>query len=366
MNRRVLWCLIAFALSSQGSLQAFAQAARRADTPSAVFTQSNEVEGNRVFAFVADRDGNLSEPVAYSTEGTGSGDSLGSQGALVLSEGQRFLLVVNAGSNDISSFAVNGTSLALQDRVSSGGTRPISITERRGLVYVVHAGGVNDVVGFYLDARGRLHRLFGATRPLSADSVGPAQIELTPDARQLVVTEKATSKLDVFEVSAFGRLGPAAVVSSAGKTPFGFEFTQRGTLIVSEAASASLSSYGLSRRDGLDVISAAVPDTQAAPCWVAISNDDHYAFTANAGSASISSYQVTPAGQITLKQARAAEVGTGGTPLDLAFDRRGDYLYVLDRGHTRVAAFSLAADGTLSPLMAAGMLPPFSTGLAAY
>jgi 6-phosphogluconolactonase (cycloisomerase 2 family) len=357
---------MAFALCSQGSVRIFAQAARRAAPPSAVFTLSNEAEGNRVLAFAAGRDGNLTEPVAYSTQGTGSGDSLGSQAALVLSEDHRFLLVVNAGSNDISSFAVNGTSLSLQDRVSSGGTRPISITERRGLVYVVHAGGVNNVVGFYLDARGKLHTLLGATRPLSADSVGPAQIELTPDSRQLVVTEKTTSKLDVFDVSAFGRLSPANTVGSAGKTPFGFEFTQHGTLIVSEAASGSLSSYELSRRDGLEVISAAVPDTQAAPCWVAITTDDHYAFTANAGSASISSYEIAAAGQITLKQARAANMGMGGAPLDLAFGRGGRYLYVLDRGHARIAAFSLAADGTLAPLMSAGTLPPFSTGLVAY
>jgi 6-phosphogluconolactonase (cycloisomerase 2 family) len=362
MNRGLLWGLVALGLSSQGT----AHAARRGEPASVVFTASNEVEGNRVLAFTAGPDGNLAEPVAFSTQGTGSGNSLGSQAALVLTEDHRFLLVVNAGSNDISSFSVNGTSLSFQDRVSSGGTRPISITERRGLVYVVNAGGVNNVVGFYLDARGKLHAIPGAARPLSADSVGPGQIELTPDSRYLVVSEKATSKLDVFRVSAFGRLEQSSIESSAGMTPFGFEFTQRGYLIVSEAASGSLSSYALSRRDGLEVISAAVPDTQAAPCWVSISGDDRHAFTANAGSASISSYEIASSGQIALKQARAADLGAGATPLDMALGRGGRYLYVLDRGHARVAAFGLASDGTLTPLTAAGTLPPFSTGLAAY
>lgn len=366
MNNRSLWCLVALALGSQGATQALAEPARRPQPSSVVFTLSNEAEGNRVLSLAASSDGNLAEPVGFSTQGMGTGDSLGSQAALVLSEDHRFLLAVNAGSNDISSFAVDGANLTLRDRVSSGGTRPISITERRGLVYVVNASGVNNVVGFYLDPRGKLHPLPGAVRPLSADSVGPGQIELTPDARHVVVTEKTTNKLDVFDVSAFGRLSPARVLDSAGKTPFGFEFTQRGTLIVSEAASASMSSYDLSWREGLRVLSAAVPDTQAAPCWVAVSDDDRYAFTANAGSASVSSYEVTRSGQITLKQARAAELGTGGRPLDLALGRGGRYLYVLDRGNMRVAAFSLASDGTLAALKTAGTLPPFSSGLAAY
>jgi 6-phosphogluconolactonase (cycloisomerase 2 family) len=366
MNKRLLWCLVALAWSSQSASFVLAQAARRPEPSSVVYTLSNEAEGNRVLAFAAAADGSLVEPVAFATEGAGTGDSLGSQAALVLSEDHRFLLAVNAGSSDISVFAVNGTTLSLRDRVSSGGTRPISITERRGLVYVVNAGGVNNVVGFYLDLRGKLHALPGAVRPLSADSAGPGQIELSPDARQLVVTEKTTSKIDVFDVSAFGRLSQAQVVASAGMTPFGFEFTQRGTLIVSEAASASMSSYERSWRDGLRVISAAVPDTQAAPCWVAVSGDDRYAFTANAGSASISSYDVARSGQISLKQARAAELGSGGRPLDLASGRGGRSLYVLDRGNLRVAAFSLASDGTLRALNTAGTLPPFTTGLAAY
>jgi 6-phosphogluconolactonase (cycloisomerase 2 family) len=365
MDRRLLWYGALLALISQGPAYAFAQTARRAEPPSLLFTLSNEVEGNRVLAFAADRDGNLAEPVAFATGGTGSGNSLGSQAALVLSEDHHFLLAVNAGSNEISSFAVHGTSLSLQDRVSSGGTRPISITERRGLVYVVHAGGINNVVGFYLDTRGKLHAIPGAVRPLSMDNAGPGQIELTPDARHLVVSEKSTSKLDVFKVSAFGRLEPAQVEASAGATPFGFEFTQHGTLVVSEA-SGSLSSYALSRRDGVEVISAAIPDTQAAPCWVAISGDDRYAFTANAGSASISSYDIARSGQLTLKQAHAADLGTGATPLDIALGRGGRYLYVLDRGHARVASFALGSDGALTPLTATGDLPPFSSGLAAY
>lgn len=331
----------------------------------AVFTISNELEGNRVLAFARDRDGALGDQTAYATGGLGSGDSLGSQAALALSEDHRFLLAVDAGSNEISSFAVDGAKLELRDRIASGGVRPISVTVRSGLAYVVHAGGTNNVAGFALDRRGHLHALPGSDRPLSADSVGPAQVALSPDARELVVTEKGTSNIDVFRVSAFGKVEPAIVTLAAGKTPFGFEFTSRGEIVVSEAATTSASSYEVSRR-GASLITGPLSDTQAAPCWVAVGRDDRYAYVANAGSASVSSYSIARNGEIALVAARAGELGEGGRPLDMALDAAGHHLYVLDRGNLSVASFEVARDGSLAPLFAAGELTPFASGLAAY
>jgi 6-phosphogluconolactonase len=342
-----------------------AQAELRIARGGAVFTVSNELEGNRVLAFARERDGALGMQAAYETGGKGSGDSLGSQAALALTEDHRFLLAVDAGSNEISSFAVDGAALELRDRVGSGGMRPISVTTRSGLVYVVNAGGTNNVAGFALDRRGRLHALPGANRPLSADSVGPAQVALSPDARSLVVTEKGTSNIDLFRVSAFGRLGPVIATAAAGKTPFGFEFTSRGDIVVSEAATTSASSYAVGRSKVV-LISGPISDTQAAPCWVAVGRDDRHAYVANAGSASVSSYSIERNGEIALQDARSGELGEGGRPLDMALDNDGRHLYVLDHGNLSIASFEVARDGSLAPLFAAGELTPFASGLAAY
>jgi 6-phosphogluconolactonase (cycloisomerase 2 family) len=349
-----------FAVSAVGHARAEDRHAAHAGV---IFSESNEVAGNHVLVFSAAVSGELTSAGAFATGGTGTGDSLGSQGALALTEDRRFLLAVDAGSNDIASFAVDGDRLDLVDRVSSGGARPISVTTRSGLVYVVNATG-NNVSGFYLSGRGKLEPISGATRPLSAANAGPGQVELSEDGRKLVVTEKTTSVIDVFDVSAFGRLSAPSVVTSAGKTPFGFEFTQRGDLVVSEA-SGSLSSYDFSRHDGLDVISAAVSDTQAAPCWVAISADDRFAYTANANSASISSYAIARGGQLQLTAARAGELTGSGAPLDLAIGRGGRMLFVLDRGNTSITGFSIESDGTLARSASASGLPAFTTGLVA-
>lgn len=331
----------------------------------AVFTISNERDGNRVIALTRAADGSLEDQMSYATGGMGTGDSLGSQAALALTEDHRFLLAVDAGSNELTSFAVNGAMLERRDRVDSGGTRPVSVTARDGLVYVVHAGDANNVAGFSLDRRGHLHALPHASKPLSADMAGPAQVALSPDARELVVTEKMTNKITSYRVGAFGHLADGHAVDSAGQTPFGFDFTSRGELVVSEAGTTSTSSYALNRR-GVSVISGPISDTQMAPCWVVVSPDDGFAYVANAGSASVSSYSVAPNGEIALLDARAGELAEGGKPLDMTFAAHGRYLYVLDRGNLSLAGFEVEQDGSLAPLAAAGELTEFASGVVGY
>ncbi|HVW30496.1 MAG TPA: beta-propeller fold lactonase family protein [Polyangiaceae bacterium] len=329
----------------------------------AIFTQTNEASGNRVLAFARHADGTLDAPVSYSTTGTGSGDSLGSQGSLVLTDDRRFLIVTNAGSSDVSTFRVDGAKLAFVTRVDSQGTRPTSVAERGGVVVVLNAGGDGNVASFHLDSRGDL-RPTGSPSALSSTSAGPAEVALDPAARFAVVTEKNTNDIDVYGVER-GRLMLAGTAPSAGKTPYGFDFDSRGHIIVSEAATTSVSSYDLSRRGSLSVVSAVISDTQAAPCWVVVSKDDRFAYVANAGSSSISSYSVDRSGDVQLVNARAGETGEGSHPLDMDIDASGKYLYVLDSGES-VVGFRIARDGDLDAITSAGTLPPFAAGVAAY
>ena len=336
------------------------------DVAGAVFTLSNEVAGNRVIAFVRGSDGALREGGAYATGGTGTGASLQSQNALVLSDDRRFLLAVDAGSNEISSFAVRGATLELRSRVSSHGTRPVSITEDGGLVYVVNAGAPSNVAGFELDRHGRLHALAGAARPLSADTAGPGQLQISPDGRELVVTERLTNNISSFPIDHQGHLGAPKVFASAGTTPFGFSFTRRGTLLVSEAGTTSLSSYRSDRQGNLTVVSPAVSDHEAAPCWVASSADQRSAFVANAGSSSISTYAVERSGALTLRAQKGGDAGPGSAPQDMAIEPRGEFLYLLDRGNAGIARFDASQPEELKYLDVVGELAPFASGIAVY
>src|SRR5262245_57762362 len=154
----------------------------------AVYTSSNGATGNQVIAFDRAGDGSLSPAGSFATGGNGTGSGLGSQGALGLSRSGRFLYVVNAGRDSISTFEVRGGGPQLKDTTPSGGDQPISLTVRRGLLYALNAGS-GTISGFSV-SHGDLTPLAGSTRPISGS--GPAEVEFSNGGDVLVVTNKAT------------------------------------------------------------------------------------------------------------------------------------------------------------------------------
>ena len=83
----------------------------------AVYTITNSADDNEVVVYQRSVTGSLHFQGSYSTGGLGSGGGLGSQGAVILSNNDRLLFAVNAGSNQISTFAVQGHDLHLIDVV---------------------------------------------------------------------------------------------------------------------------------------------------------------------------------------------------------------------------------------------------------
>ena len=316
-----------------------------------VFTSTNAVSGNQVLVYDRSSDGSLSFQGAYATGGTGTGAGLGSQSSLTLSHNNHLLFVVDAGSNQISSFAVKESGLELLDVVSSGGTMPVSLTSYKDWLYVLNAGGSGNISGFAVGQDGSLSPLAGSTQPVSNGGVGAApalaQIAFSSDGSTLVVTEKSTNLIDTYAVE--NGLASAPVSNpSAGLTPFGFAFDRHGHAIVSEAASGAVSSYQVDK-NGFNVISATVVNSQAAACWIAISNNGKYAYTTNAGSGSISSYNLAEDGSLTLLNATAGITGPGSSPVDMAFSNNGQTLYALANGAHTISIFQMNADGSLTP-----------------
>src|SRR5713226_2181895 len=119
--------------------------AAAAGSPGAAYTISNEAAGNAVLVFERAADGTLTSRETFATGGLGSGGGLGSQGTVVLTQNNQFLFVVNAGSNEISSFHVRPHGLSLIDTVDSGGLQPISLTVHGDLLYVLNAGGDGSI-----------------------------------------------------------------------------------------------------------------------------------------------------------------------------------------------------------------------------
>lgn len=339
-------------------------------TASAVYVQSNDAAGNEVLAFERRADGGLAPLGRYATGGRGTGEPhLASQSSIVLSDDGRRLLVVNAGSDDVSLFAVESHGVALVDRLSSGGAAPTSCAISGDLVYVLNNGSPN-IAGFRIDG-GRLVALADSQRPLSSDDADPAQIAFSRDGRTLVVTERGTDSISTYVVDDRGYAAGPTTIASMGRTPYGFDFTADGRLVVTEAfggavGAAAASSYTLADSGALKLVSGSVADTRSEVCWAAVSKDGRFAYVTNFGDGTISSYQIAGDGSIVLKDAVAASTRLGEKGVrDEAISRDGRFLYAIDTDAQRVFAWTVGDGGELAAIGEFEGVPSTVAGLAA-
>ena len=347
----------------------------------AVYVLTNQTT-NSVVVFRHNAKGMLTLAGEFPTGGAGnpvprppdpSSDPLASQGALIMSPGNRFLFAVNAGSNEISVLKIKKNDLELVDVVSSEGVRPISLALHDDLLYVLNEGGTPNIAGFDVGEDGTLTPLAGSSRPLiDGGAADPAQIGFSHDGELLVVSDKAGNRLNTYTINENGLPSPPIDNPSNGMTPFGFAFNNGGTLVVSEAFGgtpnqSAVSSYGASEDGTLNVISGSVANSQTASCWIAITKSGKLAFVSNTGSGTISSYHVNAEdGSLTLLNATAADMGLGSAPIDMDLSVNGRILFVLLGGTQSVASFRVWKNGNLTPVdTASSGLPLGAQGIAA-
>ena len=368
---------------------------------SAVFVATNHNNttapsepANQVVMYDRARDGSLTETGRFDTGGQGSGpsvrfagDGLGSSHSVELTQNRRFLLVTNAGSDDVSVFRVTRTGLTLTDREPTGDF-PNSVTTRGSSVVVLNASGAGSISGYRLNRRGELTPVAGSTRALDANQdparpdvlFNPTQVSFTPSGRQLVVTIKdgppAGSPVPMFtaptgpgRVLVFG-VGRGGMPSETfGRTdlendgPFGFSFDRRGNLLTTlfvggPDLTGSAGSFRINRDNSLTAISRNVPNTQIDGCW--IENNGRFGYTANYSSGTISSYAIGRDGSLTLLDPMAGTTNElpnpagnpsqGSTPLDLRLSRDGRTLYTVLPGSGAIGGWRINRDGSLTKI----------------
>jgi hypothetical protein len=323
----------------------------------AVFALTDNTAGNAVAAFRRAADGTLSPAGTYSTGGLGGilagsvVDHTASQGALAYDRHRQLLIAVNPGSDTISVFLVHGDRLELSQVLSSGGDFPVSVTVHGDHAYVLNALGGGSLYGYRLDGR-HLTAISGSYRPLglgttaaSAFTATPGQVAFTPDGTRLLVTTKATGNdVDVFAVGHDGRLSASPVVNTlAGAVPFAAAFDFRGHVVIAEAGPNAVATFTLS--PGGQLTQLGVADTgQAATCWIVRAGRHFYA--SNAGSGSVSGYDVGTSGGLTGLGHTATDAGT----VDAAAAAHGRFLYVQTGKAGIVDEFAVGSGGALTPV----------------
>jgi len=336
-----------------------------------VYTATNSSDGNEIVVYTRDLDGRLALREVVPTGGLGTGGGLGNQGGLAISRDDQWLLAVNAASDSLSVFAITEDGLQLTDRRWTRGDRPVSVALSGSTVYVLNAGS-DDLVGFRLDPLGKLRRLPKSRRALSGDGTGAAQVGFSPDGRRLLVTERATNRIGVFEVRFGGYLGRGEFFPATGDTPFGFGFGRRGQLFVSQAAggapdASSLGTYRVFGRDGLEPITDAVSTLNTAACWVVVSIDNQTAWTTNTGSGTVSAFHIESDGSAWLieEDGVSASLAPGSRPIDMGLTDDGRFLYVLSGGTESITGYRVEADGSLIEVDFVDGLPAGANGLIA-
>lgn len=309
---------------------------------------SSALEAHRLGASGCDA-GTYSDPVwarpdaCTSHRDGGGSDAEKSKDGIELTDDGRFLLVVNAGSDQLSAFSVAAGGLRRTDIADVGGKTPVSVSVHGTRVYVLTVDdGTGSIHGFTLDSAGRLTPIPNSSRPVSDDALAlPSQVEFSPDGRVLVVAARYTGpehtgRLVTYSLDGEGRPSMPQPQSSAGRTPFAFTFTPQGRMVVSEAfetaparpmpKESKASSYRVSARGQLQVISASVPAMGTASCWVQVSRDGHFAYVTNAASNSITRCRIGADGTLTM----LGLAPTGNKPLDMAVSADGGFLYAIN------------------------------------
>jgi 6-phosphogluconolactonase len=344
------------------------------DHGGAVYAMTNASSGNQVLVFFRDRTGRL-QPLPQATRSTGglggsvsaAVDPLGSQNSLVYDAELDLLFAVNAGDNSVAAFGVGpfGLSLHLKALVPSGGYIPVSLAVSEHRLYVLNAGGTGTVATFEIGLQGQLAQL--ATLDLGLSSVetappfdrvpAPGQVGVDKLARHLIVTHAGGQELLVATLDDDGvPIGPTVSTVTPGAGTFAFDVTRYGTILVAEAASASVSAFDPpAGSEPLVATASALGTGQAATCWLIV-RDGGFAYVSNTGSNTLSQYRYTRTGNLELVNAVAAHAD--GAPTDLTLANDGGFLYSLNAATGEISGFAIDPEsGALTLIETQGGLP---------
>ena len=354
LRTRIATTLTLLAVTVVTAAAASASASAASTVVGHLYVNDNTAGTNTIAAFDRHADGTLTPLPGspFTVGGAGTGTGIGSQGALQITSNGKYLLAVDAGSNQISVLRINDDgelSPVGGGPVSSGGVKPVSIAVHGSLVYVANAGdGGSNYTGFTLNPGGHLRPIAGSTVALPAGS-SPGDVLFNSDGTRLIGAEVGPSVIDSFVIGANGLLtaAPGSPFAAQGPGPFGSEFrpTDPTQLFVSNAhggpGNGTISAFS----DGSDgtltsIDTSPFPDFQTAPCWVEISHDGQFLFTVNTASNSISRYAIAGDGSLSLLGSTSLGSANVGAE-DARLGPNGGTLWVVDTGVRAVSAFAV-------------------------
>ncbi|KAK6981127.1 hypothetical protein R3P38DRAFT_3115185 [Favolaschia claudopus] len=304
------------------------------DTVGAAYFTTNEPSGNYLVSATIDNNGILAPFEAVYTEGTGAHgvrpdaigplDALFSQGSVGVSNTQKFVANVNAGSHTITVFAINGANPAslemIGQPVSSGGEFPTSlvINEAGNRICAVNGGKVNGVSCYtfvpgigLIPLENTIRSLnLNQTTPATGPANTPSQIYFSPDETQLIVSVKA-GFLAVWDINPDGSLSNNFKTIPGGILPFSLLYVPGKNAIIASDPGVG---YDIFDVDTNTTATFEIPG-QTLTCWSVYSKESGNFYMVDVGVSTISEVHVTDT--LSSSIVKQYTLGTDG-PIDSA------------------------------------------------
>ena len=403
--------LLCFWLLTAATAGASSASAAKLAGVGAVYTQTNDQAANSVVVFNRLANGKLQKRQSVSTGGKGSAQSVGcgpgcpildSQTAVVVSDNGRLVFAVNAGSDTVTSFRETPAGLKRVSQLASGGDMPESLALHGSKLYVLNVatetanGTTGNIYGLRVSPSGGLTPI-GSSRTLANaappdHSADARAIGFKRNGKVLVVTEIAggfmsaagpPGRIDTFVVGTDGKAGPAVSHPSTQPFPFGFEFDNRGHLVVTNIIDPTpgattiggVATYNVSDAGVVTPLDAK-PAGGILPCWVVVTNDGRHVYVVNTGAghpAPVTYFSLSKSGVLTPRAPAAGSLPGEFARTDAALSRDSKFLYVLapsvgPGSPSHIDAYRLAANGSMKLVgstPAGADLGKGATGLAA-
>jgi 6-phosphogluconolactonase (cycloisomerase 2 family) len=351
---------------------------------------------NAVLAYRRNPASGKLQPIGkFLTNGTGQANPeqvLGpddSDQEVIASPDGKFLFAVNQGSDSIATFRIerNG-SLSRIGTFDSNGTQPVSLGLAGNRLYVVNRGDAlqghdatvaPNYTGFSVNPDGSLTPIANSTITLPL-GLSPAQALISKDGQFLFgdnfaipgTSPALANTISPFKIQADGTLSlaPSGPVGADGVTPglvLGTAVHPTQRIIYAGLTGASRIGVFTFTADGSLTFHGSVSDQGAAPCWIVVSADGKYLYTATTGTDTIGVFSLAdPLNPVQIQEFKlagpyarpGAPAGTVETAdFQIALDPSGRSLYVVNQSTAadlnfphgnQLHVLSVGRDGTLS------------------
>lgn len=300
--------------------------------------------------------------------GSGSPVSTGGSTAdsLALDPAKKFLLVSNASSANISVFSVNSTTAALTavrgSPFAAGANAARLIMHPKGnLVYALSSTPAEILAYSFDSTTGSLAPLSGF--PLSLSTSGQSGLAISPNGQFLYTSNPNTNLITGFLIGTDGTLAQFATTTSPSKgSPVFLNFDSSGSFLFAVNAGGNLggpsvSTFSVSATGALTEVTGSPTTVGTAPVSAVFFQG--FLYVLNQTSGTISAFALTSStGQLTELKGSPFTVGT--RPVSVTTAALGRFLIATSTGSSgsgTIAVFSIAADGTLTPVAGSPFTP---------